>query len=239
MPIRTEKHITRAMLRKVVNLYSLPLVALATLMWVVQSGAPPPIMLFGLLMLGPPLLGLARLEGCREGRFSPHPPDRRRNAVSEIVERRTKGFRRRFAVKDYRDQFVAYHAQTLLAHQVRGIRGNRSQDKFGAAIGMPQSVVSRLEDANYGKWTLQTLLAIAARTDRALIVRFAGFEEFAAEVLRPEHYDAPPAYDAAEQQMEAVKAHRPWIYVRDVCVTCGRTIERVPSPARQTDGETR
>jgi hypothetical protein len=33
-----------------------------------------------------------------------------------------------------------------------------------------------------------------------------------------------------------LKASRPWVYVRDVCVTCGKTIER---PAATSEGEER
>jgi hypothetical protein len=59
-----------------------------------------------------------------------------------------------------------------LAEQIRKLRGSTSQTAFGQLIGKPQSVVSRLEDAAYGKVTLQTLLDIAAALDVGLSVKF-------------------------------------------------------------------
>jgi hypothetical protein len=38
--------------------------------------------------------------------------------------------------------------------------------------------VSRLEDPNYGKWTLQTLFDVAAKLDIAVVVRFTDFPTF-------------------------------------------------------------
>jgi len=61
---------------------------------------------------------------------------------------------------------------------MRELRGSLSQADFGQKIGKAQNVVSRLEDPTYGKATLSTLLEIAAKLDRALIVRFVDFKTF-------------------------------------------------------------
>ena len=80
--------------------------------------------------------------------------------------------------KRYRDAFVQTHTRQFLAQQMRAFRGERSQDEMGALLDKPQSVISRLEDASYGKWTLSTLFEISAKLDKALIVRFVDPQTF-------------------------------------------------------------
>src|SRR5262249_18551523 len=63
----------------------------------------------------------------------------------------------KFRDKAYRDSYIAAHTRRFLARQMRKFRGEKSQVAFGDVIGKRQTVVSRLEDPNYGKWTLQTL----------------------------------------------------------------------------------
>ena len=45
-------------------------------------------------------------------------------------------------------------------------------------MGKPQSVISRMEDPDYGKLSVQTLLDIAGAYDVALIVKFTTFRDF-------------------------------------------------------------
>jgi hypothetical protein len=61
---------------------------------------------------------------------------------------------------------------------MREFRGDMSQTEFGALIDKQQTVVSRLEDPNYGKWTLQTLFDVARKRDVAVFVRFVDFPTF-------------------------------------------------------------
>jgi hypothetical protein len=68
--------------------------------------------------------------------------------------------------------------------------------QFAEMIGKRQTVVSRLEDPNYGKWTLQTLLDVARKLDVAVFVRFVDFPRFiyltsdiSEEAARPRPYD--------------------------------------------------
>jgi hypothetical protein len=85
-----------------------------------------------------------------------------------------------FADREFRTSYMAHHLRAFLADQIRGLRGNTSQKEFGTLIGKPQSVVSRLEDEDYGKVSLQTLIDIAARLDIGLVVRFVDFPAFIA-----------------------------------------------------------
>lgn len=84
----------------------------------------------------------------------------------------------KFKNKKYRDGYVGAHTRRFLAHQMRALRGDTSQTEFGKLLDKPQSVVSRLEDPDYGKWTMQTLLEVAASLNRAAIVRIVDFHTF-------------------------------------------------------------
>ena len=102
----------------------------------------------------------------------------------------------KFKDKPYRDSYVASHTRRFLARQMRKFRGEKSQAEFGKMIDKRQTVVSRLEDPKYGKWTLQTLFEVAAKLDVAVIVRFVDFSTFlkltndmSEEASRPTAYD--------------------------------------------------
>jgi hypothetical protein len=63
-------------------------------------------------------------------------------------------------------------------------------------MGKPQSVVSRLEDPDYGKVSIQTVLDGAAAFDVALLVQYVSFPEFlqrtrdvSPEALRVDSFD--------------------------------------------------
>ena len=98
--------------------------------------------------------------------------------------------------KKYRDAYVAESVRTGIAYQIRTMRDQRdhmSQTALGAILGKPQSVVSRLEDPDYGKHTVQTLLEVAAAFDVALLVRFVTHED----MLRLTSDASPEALEVA------------------------------------------
>ncbi len=84
--------------------------------------------------------------------------------------------------KEYRDAYVEGHVTSTIAYQLRAMRAQLglTQKEFSKRIGKPQSVVSRLENTEYGKVTVQTLLDIARGLDVALVVKFASFPDFLA-----------------------------------------------------------
>lgn len=83
--------------------------------------------------------------------------------------------------KGYRDGYVSTSVRHGIALQIRALRRRESwsQKQLGGQAGKTQTVISRLEDPDYGKVTVQTLLDLAAAFDVALIVRFATFGEMA------------------------------------------------------------
>lgn len=77
-----------------------------------------------------------------------------------------------------------------LAHQIRAMRNSREWSQKMLSDKMDckaQSIISRLEDPAYGKYTIQTLTKVADAFDVALMVRFVPFSKLIddAEDLSP------------------------------------------------------
>lgn len=79
--------------------------------------------------------------------------------------------------KEYRHAFVEESVKTGIAFQARALRLSKgwSQKELGEKAGKPQNVISRLEDPDYGSFTIRTLLDLASAFDVALLVRFVSF----------------------------------------------------------------
>jgi len=82
--------------------------------------------------------------------------------------------------KDYRDEYMQTYVRTGIAHQIQALRNHlgMTQADFAIAIDKKQSVVSRLENTEYGKASVQTLLDIASKLDIGLLVQFCDFGDF-------------------------------------------------------------
>lgn len=97
--------------------------------------------------------------------------------------------------KEYRDAFVESHARTGISFQLRAMRAARgwSQEDLGARAEMGQNVVARLENPDYGKFSISSLLKLASAFDVALMVRFVRFSDLLARTknLTPEALNVP------------------------------------------------
>jgi len=109
--------------------------------------------------------------------------------------------------KDARDRFVESHIRNGLSFQIRGTRKSRgwNQEVLAEKCHSKQGAVSRLENSDYGKFSLKTLRRLASVFDVALVVKFVPFSELLDSVVHmtPENLEVP-SYDEDEGLTEPV-----------------------------------
>jgi len=90
---------------------------------------------------------------------------------------------KKFLDDDYRESYLDSHVRGGVARQIKAFRERLelSQTEFGALVGMQQTVISRLEDPEYGGVTTNTLLRIAGGLKIGLVVKFCDFEAVQSE----------------------------------------------------------
>ena len=92
--------------------------------------------------------------------------------------------------KEWRDAYVESETVTAMAHQIRAMRELRrwSQSELAIKAGTTQSVVSRLEDPSYGKFTLETILKLCSAFDVGLELRFISLTQMLLDTYYPKAY---------------------------------------------------
>lgn len=87
---------------------------------------------------------------------------------------------RKFLRKDYRDGYMQTQVQSGIAYQMQALRKKLgvTQLQMAEKLAKTQSVVSRLEDTDYGRVSVQTLLDVASALDVALLVQFVDYPDF-------------------------------------------------------------
>jgi transcriptional regulator with XRE-family HTH domain len=131
---------------------------------------------------------------------------------------RSRSFLAELEDDELRDGFVADHVRTRLALLIRSLREQRgwSQTDLAHAMGTTQSVVSRLEDPDYGKLTLRTLFEVAAAFKLPLYIDMPDWEEWfdlmsdmSSRNLQRDSFDAERLAAAARLHATTVAVSRP------------------------------
>lgn len=82
-----------------------------------------------------------------------------------------------------RDAYVYEHVRNGIPFQIRALRKDRdwSQSELAEAAKTSRTVITRIEDPNYGKLTLKTLFSVASAFDVALLVKLVPFSRLLRE----------------------------------------------------------
>jgi DNA-binding transcriptional regulator YiaG len=97
--------------------------------------------------------------------------------TSEISGAAAMKLKNEFKDRDYRKAYAESFANTIIATQIRLLRGSMSQEDFADLVGVKQSRISAMEDENYAAWSTRMLKRIAAAKDVVFLGRYVTFGE--------------------------------------------------------------
>lgn len=113
--------------------------------------------------------------------------------------------------REYREQFVRERVQSSVALQLRALREQRqmTQTEMSERVGKAQPWISLVENPNYGKWTVATLLDFAIAFDTDLEIKFRPFSKALHELSRQtQEYFRVSSFEEELPKLEADSAHR-------------------------------
>jgi transcriptional regulator with XRE-family HTH domain len=116
---------------------------------------------------------------------------------------------------EFRHEYMMDRVRSYIAFQIRTLREQRrwNQADLAKAAGKTQSVISRLEDPDYGKLSLQSCLEIAVAFDIPLLVQFVEWDDWLTRMsnlspsaLRKRSFDADRLLEIHRRNRAAASA---------------------------------
>jgi transcriptional regulator with XRE-family HTH domain len=129
--------------------------------------------------------------------------------------------------KAYRDAYVVSHIRVGIPYQIRALREQEgrkwSQSELGRRMRKPPNVISRLEDPEYSRHTISTLLELASAFDVALLVKFVSYSRFLNEFsdVSPSALEA----DGFDDDVELIKLLAPAVTPSETIRKAGQNIQ--------------
>lgn len=148
--------------------------------------------------------------------------------------------KKKMSDREYRRAFAEGFLDDSLALQIRTLREKRqlSQDDLAERTGMKQATISRIENSEYGRWTISTLKRLARALDLPLSVRFQSWGEllddashFTPECLSIPGFERDPAFVVPESAGSTQERSPRWTIstgYRTVGASLLSTTEKVP-----------
>ena len=118
---------------------------------------------------------------------------------------------KRLSKTAYRNSYLDSQVRTWIAYQIKALRkkSDFTQAEMAKCLDKPQSVISRLENADYGRLSVNTLLDIAKSMNVALLVQFVSYPDFlertrdkSEQAMQPDTFDESVAILEKEKKIE-------------------------------------
>jgi transcriptional regulator with XRE-family HTH domain len=119
---------------------------------------------------------------------------------------------------EFRHEYMMDQVRSRIAFQIRALREQRqwNQGDLAQAAGKTQSVISRLEDPDYGKLSLQSCLEIAVAFDLPLLVQFVEWDDWLTRMsnmsptaLKKRSFDAARLIEMQRRANNSAAANNP------------------------------
>jgi transcriptional regulator with XRE-family HTH domain len=148
----------------------------------------------------------------------------------------SEGFIKELEEKEFRDEYVADQIRIRIAFLIRALREQEergwSQAELGRQMGKPQSVISRLEDPDYGKLSVQTLLEVAAAFGLPLWIDIPEWDEWLLRIR-----DVPNSTTRRRSFNYDYLSSKSAKKLTDSSITGSAKIIPFPNPSAQTSTE--
>lgn len=119
-----------------------------------------------------------------------------------------------FQDEDARYAYAEAYLNASIAAQIKEYRGDMNQEELAAKVGTKQPGISRLENANYSAWKVETLRKLARAFGLRLRITFEEFgtlipeiHDFDQNILRRRKFERDPVFNPGIEDVDKVPAN--------------------------------